>query len=307
MSKKIANKLKENFRYCSQGIYVGKYDKYDITIKYDAASILYNMYIHIDNIKDVNKLNDLLTKMDKHCVAKYKNSELTITHACDSIKDMPRLANKTMKIACEFLNKNKCKNVCSKCLTNKDTSLYNYDGNIVYYCEDCYNKIINDNVKQRIKNKQIKENILLGIIGSILGSIPGLIVYILLFYLNINPTLSILIIMLGSAYGYKWFANCMKTKGLIISLLIGVIFAIFANEINNAYILYSEYNNLYDINIFDAYKYIPYYLNNSISFKQTYNQSLAITLLFTIFGSLSNFGLYRKYIIINKIKKMEDK
>ena len=307
MSKKIADLLKGKFKYCSQGIYVGKYEEYDITIKHDAASILYNMYIHIDNIKDINKLNNILNKIDKHCVAKYKNSELTITHACDSIKDMPKLANKAMKLTTEFLIKNKCKNVCSKCLKNKNTHLYNYDGNIVYYCDDCYKNIIDDNKKQRIKNKKIKENVLLGIIGSILGSIPGLVLYILLFYLNINPYLSILIIMLGSAYGYKWFANCMKTKGLIISLIIGIAFAIFANEINNAYVLYNEYSNLYDINIIDSYKYIPYYLSNSVSFKQTYNQSFAITILFAIFGSLSNFGLYRKYIVVNKIKKMEDK
>ena len=305
MGKKVASELKGNFIYCSQGTYVGKYESYDITIKYDSASILYNMYLHINNLKDVSKLNNILNKMDKHCVAKYKNGELTITHACDTVKDLPKLANKVLKETINYLKKNKYKNICCKCGKTNETSLYNYDGNIVLYCDDCYNDILKENELQKKKNKKIKENVFSGIIGSILGCIPGLIIYVLLFYLNINPTLSILIIMLGSAYGYKWFAKGMKTTGLIISLLVGFIFSILANEFNNAYTLYNEYNNLYNINIFDAYKYIPYYLSNSASFKQTYLQSFIITIIFILFGSLSNFGLYRKYIVTNKIKKME--
>lgn len=307
MSKKIANKLEGNFHYYSLGMYVGTYEDYDITIKYDAASILYNMYLHIHNLKDVSKLNDKLNKIDKYCVAKYKNGELTITEACDSIKDMPTLVNKILKTLTDYLKKNKCHNICFKCNKDNKTSLYNHDGNIIFLCDDCYNNIINENEKQKKLNKEIKENILLGIIGSIIGSIPGLIIFIILFYLNVNPTLSILIIMLGSAYGYKWFAKGMKTGGLIISLIIGFTISILANEFNIAYTLYNEYSNLYMINIFDAYKSIPYYVANSSTFKTTYYESLIITIIFSLFGSLSNFGLYRKYIIVNKIKKLEDK
>ena len=48
MGKKIADKIKDNFKYYAQGLYIGKYKEYDISIRYDAASILYNMYFHID-------------------------------------------------------------------------------------------------------------------------------------------------------------------------------------------------------------------------------------------------------------------
>lgn len=307
MSKKIANQLNGNFNYYSLGLYVGKYEDYDISIKYDSASILYNMYLHVNGLKDVSKLNAIINKIDKHCVAKYKNNELTITEACDSVKDMPRLVNRILKPLTDYLKKNKCFNICFKCNKNNKTSLYNNDSNIIYLCDDCYNHIIKENEKQKELNKKIKENVLLGIIGSILGSIPGLLIFVLLFYLNINPTLSILIIMLGSAYGYKWFAKNMKTGGLIISLLIGFTIAILANEFNNAYTLYNEYSNLYIINIVDAYKAIPYYVANSSAFKTTYYESLIITIVFALFGSLSNFGLYRKHIVINTIKKVEDK
>lgn len=303
MSKKIALQIGDDFKY-KEGVYVGKYRNFDIIIRYDNASLLYNMYFSIKSLKDLDKLNKLLAKKDKHAIAKYKNNILTITHYCETIKDMPKLIHNIIDDIIDFLDKNKIKNVCRSCHNIKKTYLVDYDSAISFYCDDCFNDTIEEYKIQIKKYKDIKENVILGVIGAIIGALPGLIIFLVLDYLNFSSFFASLVIMLGSAYGYKWFAKTLKEKGLVISLIIGFIIIILSNEISNAYNLYIEYSSLYKINLFDAYKAMPYYITNSEVFRSSYIQSLIITIIFGIIGSLSNIGLYRRYIAINKIKKI---
>lgn len=306
MGRLIAKKIGKNneFRYFAPGVYIGKYDNYDINIKYDSASLLYNMNFSVSGKQNIDKLNDELSKIDKYAVARYKKNSLTITEACDSMRLMPELVNTILDKIINYLKKNKYLNVCKHCGENNPTNLISLDGNVNYYCDNCFNEAVKSYKKEIVQNKKVKENILLGIIGSIIGSIPGIIIFFGLAYLKINSSFAALIIMLGSAYGYKWFANSMKIFGLIISLIIGFISIIIANELSCAYILYTEYDNIYNINLFDAYKAIPYYVSNSTSFKTTYLEDLIIAIVFGLFGGLSNFGLYRKYTASNKIVKV---
>jgi hypothetical protein len=309
MGKKIAKLIGKNneFKYFTPGVYIGKYRDYDITIKFDSASLLYNMSFSVSGNDSIDKLNKNLAKIDKYAVARYKNNNLTISEACDSIKEMPTLINKILDIIIDYLISNKYTNVCSICGKNNETNLISLDGNVTYYCDKCFNLAHKKYQNQIDDNKKIKENVFLGIIGAIIGSIPGIITFFLLSYLKINSSFAALIIMLGSAYGYKWLANSMKTFGLIISLIIGFASIIIANEMCISYSLYLEYSNLYNINVYDAYKAIPYYLSNSASFKSNYIQNLLVAIIFGIFGGLSNFGIYRKYTANNKIIKVGDK
>lgn len=306
MGKKVAKQLGQNneFIYVGTGTYLGKVDNYDISIKYDNSSLLYNMNLTVTGPQNIEKLNSKLTKIDKYAIARYKNNNLTITEACDKLKNMPDLINTVLKLLIKYLKDNKYQNVCKTCGKINNTALISIDGVVSYACNTCYNNALKEYQKEINDNKKIKENVLLGALGAIIGSIPGIIIFFLLSYLKINSSFAGLIIMLGSAYGYKWLANSMKEAGLIISLIIGFFSIALANEITNAYTLYIEYNSMYSINLFDAYKAVPYYLNNSVSFKSAYTESLIVAVIFGAFGGLSNIGLYRKFTANNKVKKV---
>ena len=255
----------------------------------------------------MDKLNKELAKIDEFAVAKYNNNKLIISEACDRHKDISRLANKTIEVVVKYLIKNKYKNICGRCKKEADTSLVEVLGSIRYACDKCYDELESNYNKEIDSKKKIKENIFLGTIGSIIGCIPGLILWLVLAYLVINPTVVGLIIMFGSAYFYKWFAKSMKLPGLIISLIIGFVFIIIANEFTNAFTLYNEYINQYNITIFDMYKAMPYYIQNVPSIRDTYNQSLLLSLMFGAFGALTNFAVHKSYTANNKIKRLEVK
>ena len=307
MGKKIAKELGINneFQCFNSNQYYGKFNGYDMRIKYDYASLLFQIHFTVKGKDSIDTLNSKLQKMDKYAVARYKNPVLTITQACDSIKDMSKLANKTMKLVTEYLNENKYSNLCNKCNKAKDTFLVDVDDDINFYCDDCYKETTEAYIKELEEKKNIKENILLGIVGAIIGSIPGVILWLILTYLMINPTVVALIIMLGSAYGYKWMAKSMKLPGLILSIIIGFGFVILSNELSNAYTLYTEYYNQFNISLLDTYKAIPYYLTQGGSFRKIYQQDFFLSVMFGVFGGLSSFGIHRRYIANNKIKKLE--
>ena len=306
MGKKIANELGENYKYY-YGAYYTKYNGYDITIKYDYASLIYNLTINVKGNENIEKLNKLLSKKDEYLVAKYKNNLLTISQACDHSKDIPKLINNILDDVTNYLKDNKYKNICKVCNKEENTSLISIDDNINFVCDKCIKSIEKNHKKELENRKKIKENIPLGIIGAIIGCIPGLLMWILLTYLMINPTVIGLVIMFGSAYFYRYMAKSMKLPGLIISILIGFIFIILANEFTNSYTLYNEYVNQYNINIIDAYKAIPYYLQTNEIFRHSYSQNLILTIMFFIFGSFTNIGIFRRYIATNRIKKLEVK
>ena len=307
MGKKIAKLLRNGqFKYI-YGTYYGVDNGYDISIRYDYTSLLYNIYFNVKGPSNIDKLNKELAKIDEFAVAKYNDNKLIISEACDNHYQIIELANKVLDVAINYLNKNKYKNICGRCKEHKDTFLVEVEGSIRYACDDCFKELNKNYTKELEKKKKLKENILLGTLGSIIGCIPGLIIWLILAYLVINPSVTGLIIMFGSAYFYKWFAKSMKIPGLVISIIIGFIFIIFANEITNAVTLYNEYVNQYNINLLDMYKAMPYYISNSATIRDTYNQSLLLSLMFGAFGALTNFAVHRTYTANNKIKKLEVK
>lgn len=304
MGKKLANELGNNFKYY-YGTYYTNYEGYDISLRYDYASQLYNMYFNVKGKENIDNLNKIVSKIDEFAVAKYKNNLLTISEACEHSKDMVKLVNNILDKVTKYLKDNKYKNICKICNKETKTSLVSIDDNVSFVCENCVNKINKDYQKELDNRKNINENISLGIIGAIIGCIPGLILWFLLAYLMINPSVTGLIIMFGSAYFYRYMAKSMKLPGLIISVLIGFIFIIIANEFTTAYTLYNEYVNQYNINIFDVYKALPYYVQTSEAFRNTYYQNLLLSIMFFTFGSFTNIGIYRRYIATNKVKKLE--
>ncbi len=306
MGKKLAKKLGDNYKYY-YGAYYTKYNGYDIIIKYDYTSLLYNLTLNVKGNENIDKLNKMLSKKDEFMVAKYKNNLLTITEACDHSRDIPKLINNLLDDLTKYLKDNNYKNICKLCEKEEKTTLVSIDDNINYVCDKCVKNIEKKYAKELEDRRKIKENIPLGIIGSIIGCIPGLIMWFLLSYLMINPSVIALIIMFGSAYFYRYMAKSMKLPGLIISILIGFIFVLFANELTNAYSLYNEYINQYNINILDTYKAIPYYLQTNDIFRHTYNQNLLLSIMFFIFGSFTNIGIFRSYIATNKVKNLEVK
>ena len=140
MGKKIAKLLGDNYKYY-YGAYYTKYNGYDITIKYDYASLVYNLTLNVTGKDNVDELNKLLTKKGEYIVAKYKNNLLTITQACDHSKDLPNLIHNIIDDLTKYLKNNKYKNICKLCNKDEKTTLVSIDDNNNFVCNKCIKNI----------------------------------------------------------------------------------------------------------------------------------------------------------------------
>ena len=109
---------------------------------------------------------------------------------------------------------------------------------------------------------------------------------------------------MGAALGFKHFGKVMKVSGLIISIIIGLLGVLIAHELNCSIYIYNLYKTDFLINLWDAYKSIPYYLSRNNEFKESFTNALSIGLILSIIGIFSSYSLYRQSIYTYQIKRI---
>ena len=289
---------------CGGNIFAGKLNNFNYLIKYDNTSLVFNIYFNVlgkENIKDLNKD---IKQVNKDVTVIYKNNVLSVVGATLTKKDIALNINPILDVVTNYLNNNDYKEICKHCKEVKDVFLTDNEGEINYFCDDCFKEFLNIAKYKETNSKNIKEKTLKGILGSLLGVIPGIILWVLLSYLRLEPGIAGIFITMGSALGFKHFAKVMKKSGLIISILIGLIAVIFIHELNCSIYIYNLYKNNFVINLWDAYKSIPYYLNSNLEFKKSFINELSIGYFLSLVGTFSSYSLYKQSIYTYEIRKI---
>ena len=151
---------------------------------------------------------------------------------------------------------------------------------------------------------KVRERILPGILGAFIGIIPGIIAWCLLSYLNVEAGIAGIFITMGSALGYKWLGKSVKVPGMIISVLVGFFGVLVAHELSSSIYIYQLYKGSYLINLWNAYKAIPYYLNTVADFKKLFFNQLYTGHLLSLVGVFSTYSLHRQSIYSYDIKRI---
>lgn len=304
MSKKIAEQIGVDTKYYGQGIYAGTQKKFNYLLKYDNTSLCFTLTFNVVGNEDLKKLNQQIKAVNQETTVKYKNNILNIVGSCEKNSKLPIMVNPLLSIVIDYLTENKYQEVCKSCHKKAKTSLVNNEGEISFICDSCY-KNIAEIAKYKEENaKKNKEHLILGTIGAIIGTIPGIIVWLILGYLKLEPSLASILITLGSAVGYKKLSKNIKLPGLIISILIGLLGIIVAHELNCSIYIYELYKENYNINLFDAYKAIPYYLNKISEFKKNFYNCLITSYVLSITGIFTSYSFYRQSAYKADIKKL---
>ena len=285
-------------------IYAGNINKFNYLIKYDDTSLVYNLYFNILGKEDIKELNKKLKNIDKEITIIYKNNVLSVVGSLQEIKELHETINPILESITEYLKSNGYKEICKHCKQVKKVYLTDNDGEINYFCDDCYKEFIKIAEYKKNNSKNAKEHLLKGVLGAIVGTIPGILLWFLLSYLKLEPGIAGIFITMGAALGFKHFAKVMKISGLVISILIGLLGVIIAHELNCSIYIYNLYKEDFLINIWDAYKSIPYYLSRDSEFKTSFTNGLSVGLILSVIGIFSSYSLYRQSIYSYQIKRI---
>lgn len=285
-------------------IYAGNINGFNYLIKYDNTSLVYNLYFNILGKEDIKDLSKEIKKINKDITIIYKNNVLSIVGSLREIKDLAKVINPILENITKYLKDKNYKEICKHCKEIKKVYLTDNEGEINYFCDDCYKEFIKIAEYKKNNSKNVKEHTFKGIVGAIIGIIPGILLWLLLSYLKLEPGIAGIFITMGAALGFKHFGKVMKVSGLVISIIIGLLGVLIAHELNCSIYIYNLYKTDFLINLWDAYKSIPYYLSRNNEFKESFTNALSIGLILSIIGIFSSYSLYRQSIYTYQIKRI---
>lgn len=304
--KKIEDKFVYQTKYVRSNIFAGK-NKFQYLIKYDNQASVYNLTFNIDNLNDYNNLVKKIKKVNKDIIVSYNNKILSIVGSVTNKKYLPEMLNPILEVLNTYFEENECFEVCKHCKNKKTSHLTDNDGEINYFCNDCYNEFSKTANYKKDKYKETKENLFLGMLGSIIGVIPGILLWCILSYVNVDPSISGLIIATGATLGYKNFSKNIKLPGIVLNTIISLIAVFIALELGSTIYLYTQYKSTFQITLFDAYKAIPYYLKTITEFEKLFNNQLLSSYILTMISLFTTFSLNYQKVHNYDIKRLGDK
>ena len=195
------------------------------------------------------------------------------------------------------------RNCCSKCGQQKETVLYQIEGQNTALCEDCYETLRST---AAIKKEQLaakRENVAGGIVGAILGSLIGVAVMIILSQLGYVAALSGGVMAVCALKGYELLGGKLTGKGIVLSLVIMIAMIYFGNQLDWAIAIAQETD--FEIDIFTAFRSMSYFLKEEWIDKGYYYRTLVMEYGFALLGAIPTIiGEYKSNKLKNTASKM---
>lgn len=120
---------------------------------------------------------------------------------------------------------------------------------------------------------QERERVLPGVLGAFLCSLVGVVVMVVLHRIGFVSSLSGIIMLVCTVWGYTHFSKVMSRKGVVFSVLIVILMIYVGNRINWAFIFLKNMSPSASVlNVFHFFRILPNVLNNRMT--EHYQNSL---------------------------------
>lgn len=157
---------------------------------------------------------------------------------------------------------------CEFCGTPDDLMLYQLNSVPHLICPDCLNQVGQQAEQKKADFKaQGQGNVLFGIVGSILGSLLGVLIWVIIYELGYISAIGAVILVVCAFKGYELLGGRMTKLGIAISCIVSVLMILFAEQIGLALEIYDYYHVEEGITFFDAFRAVPYFLQDPELFK----------------------------------------
>jgi len=152
-----------------------------------------------------------------------------------------------------------------------------------------------------VRQEQVREQVLPGILGALLCSLAGVAVMVLLHKLGYVSSLSGIIMLVCSVWGYAHFGKEMSKKGIILSVLVTILMIYLGHRLCWVIILYErEYRGASFIScFFPIFKTVPVYTSRG-RYHDAYTEGLMQQYAFAAAGMII-FGI--NYVRSNRAAK----
>lgn len=169
---------------------------------------------------------------------------------------------------------------CASCGQNVETSVYSVSDSYGSLCPACIGRI---RVNIAYDKQQKHENIPGGVAGAFIGSVIGMILLLFFLRLKIFPLLLGFITSICTFKGYELLGKKMTKKGMIISTVMVLFTTYVSNRMDWAIVAATQL----DIDIFTAFRIVPYLLKEGLIDTFTFVFNLLGLSISTIGGAVA--------------------
>ena len=176
---------------------------------------------------------------------------------------------------------------CANCGSQEQVDCYNINGENVYLCPNCLEKVRAGLEAKKEVVRANKSNLLHGFAGAMIGALAGGIVYVLLNKLGYVSALSGLLMAFLALLLYEKFGGCLDIKGVICCAVILIATVYFSNKLAWTWEVFDQLKS-YGWRFGEVYSELGSILKDS-DLTGTYTASLLQGYLFTALGAVGKF------------------
>lgn len=231
------------------------------------------------------KSNKLVTS----CAIRRGRVEFTLKARFGNVKDIDKLEQATREVV-SFLRTKGYESCCQGCGQVVETDACVVAGVPSLLCGSCYQQ--QDTNQEQAQQEALRkpENVLAGIVGALLGSVLGAACIVLLEQLGYVAALSGIVLAICTLKGYELLGGRLSTKGIVIACLLTLVMTYVGDRLDWA-ISAAKY---FEVSLTDAYRAIPYLIQEEVIESGDYIANLLQLYLFTLIGAVPT--------IINSLK-----
>ena len=229
------------------------------------------------------------SKLVTNCAVRRSRVEFTLKARFGNVKDIDKL-EQVVREAVSFLRMRGYQSCCQGCGQMVETDACVVAGVPSLLCDSCYQQ--QDTMQEQAQQEaaQKPENVLAGIVGALLGSVLGAACIVLLEQLGYVAALSGIVLAICTLKGYELLGGRLSTKGIVISCVLMLVMTYVGDRLDWA-ISAAQY---FEVGVMDAYRAIPYLIEEEIIESSAYIGNLLQLYLFTLLGAVPT--------IINSLK-----
>lgn len=171
-------------------------------------------------------------------------------------------------------------------------------------CDSCYQQ--QDSMKEQARQEMERkpENVLAGIVGALLGSVLGAACIVLLEQLGYVAALSGIVLAICTLKGYELLSGRLSTRGIVIACVLMLVMTYVGDRLDWA-ITVAKY---FEVSFTDAYRAIPYLIQEEAIEAGDYIGNLLQLYLFTLIGAVPTIiGSLKNRKLANVTYRMQGK
>lgn len=234
----------------------------------------------------------------------YENLTVTVSVKAKNKKDLENLSE-LMNTLTDFFRMNSLSSCCKYCGAQSPLGIYSVNGQPDAMCEPCFGRIQQNLTQAQQQIKEKKGNVFFGIVGALLFSLVGVVLWVIIGQFGYIAGICGLITVVCAMKGYEKLGGKLDLLGVILTVIISIVMIFVAEEISLGIQIYTTFQEVYPITIFDAFSALPQFMQEQEVIEAVIRDLLMGYVLMAVASVGTIINVYRNKNLKHEVSRLQ--